>query len=116
MTTYFEPSHGAFGSALDAAFESAYGAVDTAFEPAKAPELELTPPSVLDQSNLVDPVKSPPKQGWRKLVHSATRGRINPGGSKRELEEQQLYSAIRAPLRGDYRIACLLYTSDAADE
>ena len=98
MTTFFEPS----------------GATR---ESGRAPELELTPPAVLDQSNLVDPVKSPPKQGWRKLVHTATRGRINPGGSRRELEEQQLFDAIRAPLRGDYRIAvmslkgCLLYTS-----
>lgn len=88
MTTFFEPS----------------GATR---ESERAPELELTPPAVLDQSNLVDPVKSPPKQGWRKLVHTATRGRINPGGSRRELEEQQLYDAIRAPLRGDYRIAVM---------
>ena len=83
MTTYFEPS-------ID---------VDAAFE--------LTPPAGLDQSNLVDPVKAPPKQGWRKLVHSVTRGRINPGGSRQELEQQQLFDAIRAPLRGDYRIAVM---------
>ena len=83
MTTYFEPS-------IDA---------DAAFE--------LTPPAGLDQSNLVDPVKAPPKQGWRKLVHSVTRGRINPGGSRQELEQQQLFDAIRAPLRGDYRIAVM---------
>ena len=83
MTTYFEPS-------IDA---------DAAFE--------LTPPAGLDQSNLVDPVKAPPKQGWRKLVHSVTRGHINPGGSRQELEQQQLFDAIRAPLRGDYRIAVM---------
>ncbi|OEX91923.1 MinD/ParA family protein [Corynebacterium sp. Marseille-P4321] len=71
------------------------------------PELDLAPPAVLDHSNLLDPVKSPPKQGWRKLVHSATRGRVNPGGSKKELEEQMLIDAIRAPLRGDYRIAVM---------
>lgn len=70
-------------------------------------ELELTPPAILDQSNLVDPVKSPPKQGWRRLIHSATRGRVNPGGSRKELEEQLLIDAIRAPLRGDYRIAVM---------
>lgn len=63
--------------------------------------------SALDHSNLIDPVKAPPKQGWRKLVHSASRGRINPGGSRKQLAHDQLIDAIRAPLRGDYRIAVM---------
>ncbi|MCG7278657.1 MinD/ParA family protein [Corynebacterium imitans] len=69
--------------------------------------VELAPPPALDHSNLVDPVKAPPKAGWRKLVHAASRGRINPGGSRKELEYERLISAIRAPLRGDYRIAVM---------
>lgn len=68
---------------------------------------DLTPPTGLDQSNLVDPVKAPPKQGWRKLVHSASRGRINPGRSRAQAERDELIDAIRAPLRGDYRIAVM---------
>lgn len=68
---------------------------------------DLTPPTGLDQSNLVDPVKAPPKQGWRKLVHTASRGRINPGRSRAQTEHDELIDAIRAPLRGDYRIAVM---------
>lgn len=68
---------------------------------------DLTPPTGLDQSNLVDPVKAPPKQGWRKLVHTASRGRINPGRSRTQAERDELIDAIRAPLRGDYRIAVM---------
>ena len=40
----------------------------TFYDAAALPELELTPPAVLDQTNLVDPVKSPPKQGLS-LIH-----------------------------------------------
>lgn len=61
----------------------------------------------LDQSTLVNPVKAPPSAGWRRLIHSATGGRINPGGSAKQVREQQLQAAIRAPLRGDYRIAVM---------
>lgn len=68
---------------------------------------DLTPPTGLDQSNLVDPVKAPPKQGWRKVVHTASRGRINPGRSRAQVERDELIDAIRAPLRGDYRIAVM---------
>ena len=79
----------------------------TTFQNAPRDTIDLVPPAALDQSNLVDPVKQPPRHGWRKLVHTATAGRINPGGSRRELEEQLLDDAIRAPLRGDYRIAVM---------
>lgn len=71
------------------------------------PTHDLLPPLGLDQSTLVNPVAAPPARGWRRLVHDATGGRINPGNSKRELKEQQLIDAVRAPLRGDYRIAVM---------
>ncbi|MDY5786039.1 MinD/ParA family protein [Corynebacterium sp.] len=61
----------------------------------------------LDQSTLVNPVKAAPTTGWRKLVHAASRGRINPGVSASEQREEQLNAAICAPLRGDYRIAVM---------
>lgn len=68
---------------------------------------ELLPPPGLDQSTLVNPVAAPPKQGWRRLVHNMSGGRVNPGGSRREMYEQALVDAIRTPLRGDYRIAVM---------
>ncbi|WP_342318931.1 MinD/ParA family ATP-binding protein [Corynebacterium mayonis] len=61
----------------------------------------------LDQTALIKPVKAAPRKGWRKLVHSASRGRLNPGASESELREDELDTAIRAPLRGDYRIAVM---------
>lgn len=69
----------------------------------------LTPlsPHAIDESNLVNPVKTPPKKGWRKMVHSMSGGRVNPGGSASEQEEERLLEAVRAPLRGDYRIAVM---------
>ncbi|WP_165164641.1 MinD/ParA family protein [Corynebacterium qintianiae] len=74
---------------------------------AEPPSNELLPPPGLDQSTLVNPVGAPPQRGWRRLVHDSTGGRLNPGRSKREVREQELVDAIRAPLRGDYRIAVM---------
>ncbi|WP_288833043.1 MinD/ParA family protein [uncultured Corynebacterium sp.] len=67
----------------------------------------LAPDPGLDQSTLVNPVKAPPSKGWRRVVHTVTGGRVNPGGSAKQLREEQLRAAIRAPLRGDYRIAVM---------
>ena len=64
-------------------------------------------PHAIDESNLLNPVKTPPKKGWRKMVHSMSGGRVNPGGSASEQEEERLLEAVRAPLRGDYRIAVM---------
>ncbi|WP_442941908.1 nucleotide-binding protein [Nocardia sp. NBC_00416] len=46
-------------------------------------------------------------QGWRKVVHHASGGRINPGISAEERRLQELVARIRQPVRGDYRIAVL---------
>lgn len=75
--------------------------------PGHAPHAELTPPVALDQRNLVNPVKAPPKAGWRKLVHNLTGGKINPGDSRSAMEEDALLDAVRTPLRGDYHIAVM---------
>lgn len=75
--------------------------------PEQPPHVELTPPVALDQRNLVNPVKAPPKAGWRKLVHNLTGGKINPGDSRSAMEEDALLAAVRTPLRGDYRIAVM---------
>lgn len=70
-------------------------------------EYSLTPPPALDQSNLVNPVQPAPKGGWRKLIHTATGGRINPGDSPAQQRRDALLNRIRQPLRGDYRIAVM---------
>lgn len=61
----------------------------------------------LDHIDIVRPVKAPPRQGWRKLVHGATGGKVNPGQSRREAQRARVTDAIRTPLRGDYRIAVM---------
>lgn len=61
----------------------------------------------LEHIDVVRAVKAPPKQGWRKLVHGATGGRLNPGQSRREQQRTRVTETIRTPLRGDYRIAVM---------
>lgn len=51
--------------------------------------------------------KKAPNSGWRKAVHHASRGAINPGLSAEERRLQELVARIRQPVRGDYRIAVL---------
>ncbi|MFD4442718.1 AAA family ATPase [Nocardia sp. NPDC058519] len=51
--------------------------------------------------------KKAPGSGWRKAVHHASGGAINPGMSAEELRLQELVARIRQPVRGDYRIAVL---------
>ncbi|MGW0182655.1 nucleotide-binding protein [Nocardia sp. NPDC003345] len=51
--------------------------------------------------------KKPAGQGWRKVVHHASGGRINPGMSAEERRMLELVARIRQPVRGDYRIAVL---------
>lgn len=54
-----------------------------------------------------DRAKAAPKRGWRRFVHGATGGRINPGPSAAELRNARVLEAISTPLRGDYRIAVM---------
>ncbi|AKK06268.1 hypothetical protein CMUST_09760 [Corynebacterium mustelae] len=70
-------------------------------------QFELVPPPALDQSNLVNPVKTPPKGGWRKFLHKITAGRFNPGDSAKQRKHDELLERINTPLRGDYRIAVM---------
>jgi MinD-like ATPase involved in chromosome partitioning or flagellar assembly len=48
-----------------------------------------------------------PHAGWRRAVHKATRGRVNPGVSRKDRERQQLLNQIRRPIVGNFRIAVL---------
>ncbi|MEU1985362.1 AAA family ATPase [Nocardia sp. NPDC019395] len=51
--------------------------------------------------------KKPAGSGWRKVVHHASGGKINPGMSAEERRMLELVARIRQPVRGDYRIAVL---------
>jgi MinD-like ATPase involved in chromosome partitioning or flagellar assembly len=48
-----------------------------------------------------------PRHGWRKLVHRASRGAINPGESERDSIEKSLTDRINQPVQGAYSIAVL---------
>lgn len=61
----------------------------------------------LDQVALLRKARRAPARGWRRVVHSASIGMINPGESPAELEYQQLLERVRRPVRGDYRVAVL---------
>jgi MinD-like ATPase involved in chromosome partitioning or flagellar assembly len=48
-----------------------------------------------------------PRHGWRKLIHRASRGAINPGESEREIVEKSLIGQINQSVHGAYSIAVL---------
>ena len=64
------------------------------------------PPS-LDEAKVDNLRKFAPQSGWRRAVHRATRGHINPGDSRKDRAQDDLLSHIRQPIAGDFRIAVL---------
>lgn len=56
-------------------------------------------------SDMVAPRKIPPGSGWRKLVHTLSFTRINPGESPAERHYRQLRERIRRHIRKQYVIA-----------
>lgn len=69
--------------------------------PSRPPELRFDPSRAFRQPQLA------PGQGWRKLVHTGSRGRVNPGPSAWEIEREQLLEQVRTPLRGRLRLVAL---------
>jgi MinD-like ATPase involved in chromosome partitioning or flagellar assembly len=65
------------------------------------------PPPSLDQAQIVDRTRSAPRSGWRRALHRASGGRINPGESRKQREQEDLLALIRQPIVGDFRIAVL---------
>lgn len=55
-------------------------------------------------SDMVTPRKIPPGSGWRRLVHAASFGTINPGESPAERHYRQLRERIRRHIRRQYVI------------
>jgi MinD-like ATPase involved in chromosome partitioning or flagellar assembly len=70
------------------------------------PGFRAAPPS-LDEAEVVHRAREAPHSGWRRTVHRASAGRINPGESRKEREAEDLLAQIRQPLVGDFRIAVL---------
>ncbi len=56
-------------------------------------------------SDMVAPRKIPPGSGWRRLVHAASVGLINPGESPAERRHRELRDRIRRHIRKQYVIA-----------
>lgn len=48
-----------------------------------------------------------PQHGWRKAVHRASGGVINPGESEQEIFQKALIERVNQPVRGAYSIAVL---------
>ncbi|MGH3723726.1 MAG: AAA family ATPase [Mycobacterium sp.] len=72
----------------------------------RAPQAYRMPPS-LDEAEVINRGRYAPRSGWRKAVHRATSGHVNPGDSRKDRENEQLLASIRQPILGDYRIAVL---------
>ena len=64
------------------------------------------PPS-LDEAELTGRNQQAPQAGWRRAVHKATSGHVNPGMSRKERRREDLLAQIRQPIAGDFRIAVL---------
>lgn len=75
------------------------------------PRKESKPPAPpasatdLTSQTLLRPRAAAPERGWRRLVHTATRGAVKPGLSPAERQREQLIRRILAPVRGCHRIA-----------
>ena len=61
----------------------------------------------LDDAAIANRDRFAPQSGWRRALYRATAGRVNPGDSPRDRRREELYSRIRQPIRGDFRIAVL---------
>ncbi|MEV0298797.1 MinD/ParA family protein [Nocardia sp. NPDC050710] len=57
--------------------------------------------------NLLKRARRAPRSGWRRAVHKASGGMINPGESSADIVYRDLVDQVNQPVRGDYRIAIL---------
>jgi MinD-like ATPase involved in chromosome partitioning or flagellar assembly len=48
-----------------------------------------------------------PRHGWRKVIHRASLGAVNPGESKQDISQRALIERVNQPICGDYSIAVL---------
>ncbi|MBF6213895.1 AAA family ATPase [Nocardia puris] len=76
------------------------------FQPQHMPQPGQQPGSVNDL-NLLKRARRAPRSGWRRAVHKASGGMINPGESAADVVYRDLVDRVNQPVRGDYRIAIL---------
>ncbi|SLH93837.1 ESX-1 secretion-associated protein EspI [Mycobacteroides abscessus subsp. abscessus] len=72
----------------------------------QAPQAYRMPPS-LDEAQIVNRGVRAPRAGWRRAIHTASGGHLNPGDSKKDRDHAELVARIRQPIMGDFRIAVL---------
>ncbi|WP_231390377.1 MinD/ParA family protein [Nocardia sp. CNY236] len=65
------------------------------------------PGQSVNELNLLKRVRRAPRGGWRRAVHKASGGLINPGESAADVVYRDLVERVNQPVRGDYRIAIL---------
>ncbi|AYF73072.1 MinD/ParA family protein [Nocardia yunnanensis] len=68
---------------------------------------QLPPGHSVNDLNLLKRARRAPRSGWRRAVHKASGGAINPGESAADVVYRQLVDRVNQPVRGDYRIAIL---------
>lgn len=61
----------------------------------------------IDDAEVLKRSRQAPQSGWRRTLHTATGGRINPGDSRKNRQMEELLAQIRQPIVGDFRIAVL---------
>lgn len=76
------------------------------FQPQHVPQPGQPGHSVNDL-NLLKRARKAPRSGWRRAVHKASGGMINPGESAADVVYRDLVDRVNQPVRGDYRIAIL---------
>ncbi|MCX5043116.1 AAA family ATPase [Aldersonia sp. NBC_00410] len=64
-------------------------------------------PQSVDDLQLLKRARRAPSSGWRRAVHKASGGAINPGESPADLDHRDLVARVNQPVYGDYRIAVL---------
>ncbi|GAB0101984.1 MinD/ParA family protein [Nocardia sp. JMUB6875] len=68
---------------------------------------QMPPGHSVNDLNLLKRAKRAPRSGWRRAIHKASGGAINPGESAADVVYRQLVDRVNQPVRGDYRIAIL---------
>lgn len=72
--------------------------------PQPGPPQPGPPPSLTSQS-LLRQAPETPTRGWRRFLHKASGGTVNPGLSQAEIEHRALVQRVTTPVRGSNRIA-----------
>ncbi|MFI6870778.1 MinD/ParA family protein [Nocardia sp. NPDC050406] len=82
------------------------GAPSHAYQPS-GQQAPPPPGHSVNDLNLLKRARRAPRGGWRRAVHKASGGMINPGESPADIVHNELVDRVNQPVRGDYRIAIL---------